>query len=277
MTVTRESYAQRPPPLSGLQRDLGFANVSRTPAAQGLVAVPRPELTRQDLRSMQFVPGPFRVNPEAFDAAYESWPESTNVERRYARGGYAVGGLGLPQMSAASREAHFSAPNLRAAIPKAPMSIAPRAPRMPGVHLINSAVPGRTDRIPMQAHTGSYILPADAVSGLGQGNTMAGAKMWGAMIAHSVGPMGIANTIKQRALRAPSLRMPSPKVKYAEGGDTEYTPIITAGGEIAIDPEIVHALGDGDPEAGKKILATAVMNVRKHTVAELKKLPKPVA
>ena len=61
------------------------------------------------------------------------------------------------------------------------------AVRAPGAHLINSAVPGRTDRIPMRARTGSFVIPADVVSGLGEGNTMAGAKMWGEMLTHVAG------------------------------------------------------------------------------------------
>ena len=56
----------------------------------------------------------------------------------------------------------------------------------PGAHLINSTVSGRTDRIPMRARTGSFVIPADVVSGLGEGNTMAGAKMWGDLLTHSV-------------------------------------------------------------------------------------------
>jgi len=266
MRVLRESR----PPLAGLQRDLGYFDVpSGGVARRGAVDATRTPVSPEEAAAQRYpAPGYVpNVNPAGWDAAYERWPESTNVERRYA-----VGGLTLPAMSALSREAHFSAPNLRNAIPKAAAM-----PKPPGVHLINSSVPGRTDRIPMQARTGSYVIPADAVSGMGQGNTMAGAKMWGALISHSIGPMGIANTIKQRSLKAPSLRMPSPKVKFAEGGDTEYTPIITAGGEIVVDPEIVHALGDGDPEAGKKMLASSVMEARKHTVRELKKLPRPIA
>jgi hypothetical protein len=96
-------------------------------------------------------------------------------------GYYQKGGLGIPQMDTAAKQAHFGALNaLRAARLPGPRLSAVRQGRMPGVHLIHSPVPGRVDRIPMRARTGSYILPADVVSGLGQGNTYAGAKMWGA-------------------------------------------------------------------------------------------------
>jgi len=219
----------------------------------------------------------------------------------------AGGGLGIPQMNTEFKQAHFTGLNTRAAIPKAGHLHALQ--RMPGVHLINSAsVPGRTDRIPMRARTGSYVLPADVVSGMGQGNTQAGAQMWGKMIGHSIGPMGVANAIKARSMNAvkrPNLSMPSPRVNpknymgaglgfagqgitgrgaggfgFAEGGDTgddnEWTPIITAGGECLIDPEIVEALGGGDHEEGKRILADSVKDVRRQTIAHLRKLPGPV-
>ena len=40
--------------------------------------------------------------------------------------------------------------------------------------LINSPIPGRTDKLPMKVKAGSYILPADIPWAFGQGNTMAG-------------------------------------------------------------------------------------------------------
>jgi hypothetical protein len=59
--------------------------------------------------------------------------------------------------------------------------------------------------------------------------------------------------------------------------DNEFTPIVTAGGEIVVDPEIVAALGEGDPDSGKKMLANSVEHVRKQTIQHMKKLPGPVA
>jgi len=43
--------------------------------------------------------------------------------------------------------------------------------------LIAAPVHGRTDKIPLNIPSGSYVLPADIVSAMGQGNTIAGAKM----------------------------------------------------------------------------------------------------
>lgn len=44
--------------------------------------------------------------------------------------------------------------------------------------LIASDVPGRTDRIPMNVRPNSFVIPADIVSGVGQGNTEAGARIF---------------------------------------------------------------------------------------------------
>jgi hypothetical protein len=150
------------------------------------------------------------------------------------------------------------------------------------VHLISSSVPGRTDRIPMKAAPGSFVLPADVVSGLGQGNTQAGAKMWGQAIAAKIGPMGIENTMRMRAARAPtaSLRMGRSSARgFAAGGeiDDELVPIVVAGGEALVDPLIVEAMGGGDPVRGKKELMDSVMTVRNHVIKHLKSLPRPVS
>jgi hypothetical protein len=193
-------------------------------------------------------------------------------------GFYAAGGLSPASMRSYASTAHYSGANIKPAV------------NPPGVHLINSSsVAGRTDRIPMRARTGSFVLPADVVSGMGQGNTNAGAKMWGQMISHSIGPVGIENAIRQRTLQAPALRgfntRSSGTKGFADGGmghnmgppmDDDLTPIVTAGGEALVDPEIVCALGGGDPGRGKKVLINSVMTVRGHVIEHLKKLPRPV-
>ena len=210
----------------------------------------------------------------------------------YARGGLANPVLGSSAMRGAAKTAHFSGVNERAALPKGGHLSAINVPavRSPGAHLINSTVPGRTDRIAMRARTGSFVIPADVVSGLGQGNTMAGAKMWGDMLAHGAGggggikrapatpnvnPMGRARAIAGPIARPPA--PPRPMKTFAEGGEVDdgTTPIVTAGGEMLVDPEIVTALGQGDSKAGTKMLCDAVEMIRKQVQAYQRKLPRP--
>ena len=42
---------------------------------------------------------------------------------------------------------------------------------------IHSAVAGRTDHLPMNVASGSYVIPADIISAMGEGNSMAGFKV----------------------------------------------------------------------------------------------------
>jgi hypothetical protein len=42
---------------------------------------------------------------------------------------------------------------------------------------IHSAVAGRTDHLPMHVASGSYVIPADIISAMGEGNSMAGFKI----------------------------------------------------------------------------------------------------
>ena len=238
--------------------------------------------------------------------------------------GLAAGGIAKPVMSPSSmnsmgQQSHFGARNV--AQPKGAGLAAINMPaRAPGAHLINSTVSGRTDRIPMRARTGSFVIPADVVSGLGEGNTMAGAKMWGNLLTHSVtggatggmrrgaapalkggiGRMGGVKGPGSRQLPAPKpIIAPPQKVPYQnlptsvpkgyqDGGfmghnggppiddmDDDTTPIVTAGGEMIVDPEIVAAIGGGDSDAGSKILCKSVEAIRKQVQAFQKTLPGP--
>jgi hypothetical protein len=97
-------------------------------------------------------------------------------------------------------------------------------PHPPG--MIRSAVPGRTDKLPMSVPPGSYILPADIPSALGQGNTMAGEKILGTMF--KTGPYSPQSTAQlsgklpksPRPPRMPRLQMIRPirMGKFADGG-----------------------------------------------------------
>ena len=42
---------------------------------------------------------------------------------------------------------------------------------------IHSGVAGRTDHLPMHVPSGAYVIPADIISGMGEGNTVAGFKV----------------------------------------------------------------------------------------------------
>ena len=50
--------------------------------------------------------------------------------------------------------------------------------------LLHSAIPGRTDHIAANPAADSFVIPADVVSGLGEGNTLAGARVLTQALGH---------------------------------------------------------------------------------------------
>lgn len=197
--------------------------------------------------------------------------------------------------------------------------------------MISSSVPGRTDKLPMNVRSGSYVLPADIPSALGQGNSAAGGQILKNMF--SSGPYGMAAPHIRSGRGAPAMRMSMPRMRQdggpsdsqpdsptwrdrlrgwgiptsfgeatsgqyplgfaaigkaafdaqqrkkqsggeAEGGDS-HVPIVAAGGEYIIHPEVVRDIGHGNLKAGHKVLDRFVLRVRKENIKTLKKLPGP--
>ena len=140
---------------------------------------------------------------------------------------------------------------------------------------IVSTVPGRTDRHNMSVPSGSYVIPAETISHMGQSNSMAGLK-----IAHNVfgsqGPFGVPVPHLGHGIGLPR----PPRMSDAGGargeGMGEPTPVVTAGGEYVIPPEVVSNIGGGNLKQGHKILDAWVMDKRKEHIRTLKKLPAPV-
>lgn len=138
---------------------------------------------------------------------------------------------------------------------------------------IHSSVAGRTDHLPMHVPSGSYVIPADIISAMGEGNTMAGFKhmrrVFGgtpygsgsAPYGQSGGPYG-----------EPLTRSGGGPAEDSEEG----VPIIAAGGEYVLSPdEVRQGAGAGDLERGHRVLDEFVKRVRAETVKTLKNLPGP--
>lgn len=157
--------------------------------------------------------------------------------------------------------------------------------------LLQSEIPGRTDHIPLSVAAGSYVLPADVVAGLGEGNTLSGANILNRAL--GVGPWG---TKEQRPAQhhtlpggqpLPTAHPPHPypdtereKVQYADGGgvsgwmpskfagggnvppheqnihgERQTVPVVVAGGEYVVPPNVVAfhpKLGGGSPDMPPK-------------------------
>lgn len=120
---------------------------------------------------------------------------------------------------------------------------------------IKSMVPGRTDNHAMAVPSGSYVLPADHVSSLGEGNTESGM----AVLREMMSGMGRGSG-------------------RASGGAVEDAPpvdIMSAGGEFVIPPEIVAEIGGGDMDQGHKVLDDWVLQNRKKHIRTLRGLAPP--
>ena len=138
---------------------------------------------------------------------------------------------------------------------------------------IHSPVAGRTDHLPMHVKSGSYVIPADIISAMGEGNSMAGFKVakdifgqsfYGEKKAGSGNPYGGGSM--PYGVSAPH---------KAGGGETDTVPIVAAGGEYVIPPEDVVHIGGGDLDHGHQILDEFVKRYRAKTIKTLKALPGP--
>lgn len=135
---------------------------------------------------------------------------------------------------------------------------------------IHSPVAGRTDHLPMNVKSGSYVIPADIIGAMGEGNTMAGFKIARKMFSSK--PYA-QESQPYFSGEAPYVQG-KPYTARAAGGGTPVE-IVAAGGEYVITPEDVTHLGGGDIDHGHEILDNFVTGYRKKTIETLKKLPGP--
>lgn len=152
---------------------------------------------------------------------------------------------------------------------------------------INSVVAGRTDHLPMHVPSGAYVLPADIVSAMGEGNTAAGFRIATMLFGDPVqerkaggrtrdmfsDPFRGSGTPYGSASKGMPYGVNTPHKKA--GGATSAVPIVAAGGEFVISPESVLRHGRGSLEDGHKILDEFVKRYRARTIKTLQKLPGP--
>jgi len=111
---------------------------------------------------------------------------------------------------------------------------------------------GRTDVLPIDVQEDSFVVPADVVSALGEGNTNAG-----------------------MALLEQYFGGPSEPVMASGGKPPKATPIIAAAGEYVVSPAAVARAGNGNLNAGHKALNAFVRQARKRNIERLKSIPGP--
>jgi hypothetical protein len=162
---------------------------------------------------------------------------------------------------------------------------------MPHGGFLNSSIAGRTDRLPLAVAADSHVLPADVVSGLGQGNSLSGQRVM--QEALKTGPYGDPHpqvTHGRGPPRAPGIpgEVEHEMFGYAHGGrtpDQGVSHTLMAGGELVLAPHDwtdgkywyrgVKSIGGGDIDKGHKILRELTHRVRQHTMEFLKHAPTP--
>lgn len=119
-----------------------------------------------------------------------------------------------------------------------------------GSGFLHSAVAGRTDHLKTNVPSGGYVIPADLVSGIGEGNSLAGARILHAEFGDDDGPA------------------------KSTGGE-KSVPILGAGGEFIVSPRALERKF-GNVQHGHKVLDRWVVSERKRIAKEILKLPGPV-
>jgi len=157
----------------------------------------------------------------------------------------------------------------RAAGGAIPFGVRESAKNLAKAGLINSNSAGRTDKLAGNVKAGSYVFPADVVSAMGQGNTMAGARALNSLLGISPYGAGKAKPPRGRGLTAQKLK------GFKSGGRTEEVPVNVSGGEYIAPPEAIAKLGGGDIDYGHEIADALAMEVRRKHIAQLAKLPPP--
>jgi hypothetical protein len=138
---------------------------------------------------------------------------------------------------------------------------------------------GRADKINTSVPGGSHVIPADVVSGIGQGNSNAGHATLGKMFPMSTGPLGMRlNQIHPAKTNFPKLpQVPRQKMSMAGGGHThrDHVPVKLSDGEFVISPHDVAGIGGGDMEKGHRMLDKFIIHCRKEIIKQMKNLPGP--
>lgn len=193
-------------------------------------------------------------------------PPQTGMMQRYNRGGAtnrAAGGFNMAK-----------APHLDSS-----WQTRQEARSMMHTGPILSTVPGRTDNHRARVPSGSYVLPAQHIASMGQGNSVAGLSLANSLFGGG-GPYGSGGMRMAHGPGAPRPRMPR-QGRFAAGGrpaaKEDHIPVdvMLSGGEYVIEPAVVRAIGKGSLKNGHTILDAWVMATRKREIQTQRKLPPP--
>jgi hypothetical protein len=152
---------------------------------------------------------------------------------------------------------------------------------------------GRADDLPVNVPSGSYVVPSHILSGLGEGSSLAGAKILGSFFGIGSGPLGMPaphihggfggpRNIRMNVAKLPrgsstgSILTATKTPGFQQGGTPSHTPIMASSSEFTIPPEIVIRIGKGSLTRGHDVLDELMKLLAKENIATLKALPGPV-
>lgn len=212
---------------------------------------PEKELASAGIKGIKYLDQGSRLGGKGGTHNYVTFDDNTlRILRKYGIAGIPAAGV----LGADGEERRATGGGVNKA-----MEVARRVRRAKGgsVHIgpIMGDTDGRADEVPMEVPDGAYVLTADHVSSMGEGNTLAGFKKLNGMFPESAK----ARTAKKEPIRR------------ASGGKV---PIYAADGEYVICPEdIIKRWGDLDH--GHRILDEWQTAERKEHVETLKGLAPP--
>lgn len=263
-------------PSGGVSGPATMINPAPTPS----IAMPTPNLTQPSNSSSTFGGGTSSTIPW--------WQQRVNG-MGFKTGGRADGGAGSFNMA--------NAPHVGMTGPAAYPARAMMRNMTRGALL--TATPGRADAHRTFVPSGSYVIPADVVSGRGQGNTLNGAGVLSHMfgmgpMGEKGGPYGVGMPKMGGGKGMKSMMPKPPKLQTSilsasgggkEGGDQMLgapVPVNLSGGEVVVPPEHLletfRRVFPGKNYTLKQIHAMMdqwVLNERKHHRKTLAKLPGP--
>lgn len=140
---------------------------------------------------------------------------------------------------------------------------------------LHGSTPGRADLVHTVAPGGAHIIPADVVSGLGEGNSLNGAAELEKRLAS--GPYGAPlhpTKVRQMGPHGSAVGGRTKGGKVA--GHDHGTPVALSDGEAMVFPHWVAHLGGGDPKVGRGLLNEFIVRERRRNIKKLKSLPGPV-
>ena len=147
---------------------------------------------------------------------------------------------------------------------------------------LHGATAGRADALKGTALSDSYILPAEEIAGLGEGNSLMGARVIQSML--NSGPHGIPQQ-RQHAGRGPP-HPPSgrePAEFQAKGGGVQHhegqptTKVALSHGEYSMSPEeVMRFTGRKDRASATRVMDLFTMELRKRHIKDLSGLKPPV-